>query len=150
MTRREGSGNRTKILLLTSLTLYRSSKPAHMCMWFCESVVCTGSCCCVVVRTCTALLGEALKAQEVICLLSLGGCADSQNKCVANGSPAIHRPNSTAARRNWRRRPHSSYKLRSRCSGDREAKTATTKTTRNTKHESQTKSKPNILSTGDK
>ena len=29
--------------------------------------------------------------------------ADSKNKCVANGSPVIYTPDSTAARRNWRR-----------------------------------------------
>ena len=46
--------------------------------------------------------------------------ADSKTKCVANGSPATCIPNSTAARRNWRRRLHSSCWLDSQRSSDRE------------------------------
>ena len=46
--------------------------------------------------------------------------ADGKNKRVANGSPCSDTPNSTTARRNWRRRPHSSCRLDSQCSGDRE------------------------------
>ena len=42
------------------------------------------------------------------------------SKCVANSSPATHQRNSTAARRNWRRRPQSSCRLDSQCSGDGE------------------------------
>ena len=46
----------------------------------------------------------------------VGTSADSTTKCVANS----YTPNSTAAKRTWRRRPHSSCRLGSRCSGDRE------------------------------
>ena len=44
----------------------------------------------------------------------------TQRKGVAKSSPATDTPNSTAERRNWIRRPHSSCRLDFRCGGDRE------------------------------
>ena len=46
--------------------------------------------------------------------------ADNKTNCVASSCPATYTPNSTAAGRNWRRRPHSSCRLDSQCSGDRD------------------------------
>ena len=45
--------------------------------------------------------------------------AESKAECAANGSYSSYTPNSTAAGRNWRRRPHSSCRPDSQCSGDR-------------------------------
>ena len=35
------------------------------------------------------VVGEALKAQGISCLLSLAGFADSKNKCVADGDDEL-------------------------------------------------------------
>ena len=45
-------------------------------------------------------------------------CRRHNNMCGRQQS--VCTPSSTAARRNWRRRPHSSWRLDSQCSGDRE------------------------------
>ena len=49
---------------------------------------------------------------------------DSKNKRVASSSSATHQT-LQKAERNWRRRPHSSCRLDSQCSGDREKESST-------------------------
>ena len=70
----------------------------------------------IILRNCglSAKSSKTLSAKRVF--------VDSTTKRVSGQQQSSYTPNSATARRNWRRRPHSSCKLDSQCSGDPEEK----------------------------